>query len=166
MSGVWSHTSILLIILTEFRFLIWLSFFSHTHLLQKWLPVVNLSIWQPNLTKCAFGLRKLLTRSSEPVSISYTTCQGVWQPSSIYGPAHWMLEVSSHFKSWLAGGFDLWHPQAFFFPSPVHIWSFPDEHAPPWLSNEQIRSLLCPLVCQNVISSWWWERNPRVSWAN
>lgn len=48
--------------------------------------------------------------------------------------------------------------------SESHIWyipgAWPDEHAPPWLSGEQIRRLWCLLVCQNEISAWWQGMSP------
>ncbi len=63
--------------------------------------------------------KKLLTRSSKLVSVSFASRQGAWPRSNIHSPVCHLLEVSSHFKSPLAGGFDLWHPWAFFFSSPT-----------------------------------------------
>lgn len=80
---------------------------------------VLLSVWQANFTRAPLWPEKLLTRSRKLVSVSYTSRQGAWPRSNIHGPVCWMLEVSSHFKSPLAGGFDLWHPRAFFFSSPT-----------------------------------------------
>lgn len=103
-------------------------------------------------------------------SVFHKPRQGAWHRSSMQSPVCRMLEVSSHFKTPLAGGFDLWPPGAFSFFVKPHIWSIPDaqsdERALPWLSNEQIRSLWCMLVCQNQISSWFHEISPIAPWAN
>lgn len=124
----------------------------------------TVSIWQPNFTKSASGLRSCWLDHPN-WSVFRAPRQGAWLwPNIPRG-----LDVGGVISSLCWQEALIYGTQERFFK--LHIWSFPDartdERAPPSprLSREQIGSLLCTSVCQIQISSWW-QMSPCVPLAN